>query len=124
MDRKVELMKKLIDLYEQRSFVGSFYEVPCTRMIIDDHIKQMEKQLCNELSEPVSCVDLKAKTKEESYKYFVSFYYVLHNRMCSYGNMMINTDEPISSLNTKNVELAIKKDLNALYVALINIIEQ
>lgn len=124
MDRKVELMKKLIDLYEQRSFVGNYVEVPCTRMIVDDHIKQMERQLSRELSGQTVSVDNDTKTEEESYKYFVSFYYDRRNRKNIIRNMIIDVNNPITELNIRDVENAIRRDLNAEKVVLINIIEQ
>jgi len=38
---KQELMKQLIDLYQQREFV----KLPCTKIIIDQYIKKLELKL-------------------------------------------------------------------------------
>lgn len=38
---KQELMKQLIDLYQQREFV----KLPCTQIIIDQYIKKLELKL-------------------------------------------------------------------------------
>lgn len=40
---KIDLMKKLINLYQQREFV----QLPCTQLIIDKYIKKLELMLKN-----------------------------------------------------------------------------
>lgn len=40
---KQDLMKQLIDLYQQREFV----QLPCTQVIIDQYIKKLELMLKN-----------------------------------------------------------------------------
>ncbi len=40
---KQDLMKQLIDLYQQREFV----QLPCTQIIIDQYIKKLELILKN-----------------------------------------------------------------------------
>jgi hypothetical protein len=38
---KTELMKQLLDLYEQRDFMT----IPCTQMIVDQYIRKLELKL-------------------------------------------------------------------------------
>ena len=40
---KQDLMKQLLDLYQQREFV----QLPCTQLIIDKYIKKLELMLKN-----------------------------------------------------------------------------
>ena len=40
---KQDLMKQLLDLYQQREFV----KLPCTQLIIDKYIKKLELMLKN-----------------------------------------------------------------------------
>lgn len=43
MMNKIELMKELINLYQQREFV----QLPCTQLIVDKYIKKLELMLKN-----------------------------------------------------------------------------
>lgn len=39
--RKEELMRKLIDLYDQRKYI----EIPCTQLLVDSYIRKLELML-------------------------------------------------------------------------------
>lgn len=41
MNDKIELMKKLLDLYQQSEYVT----IACSKMIVEEYIKKLESQL-------------------------------------------------------------------------------
>lgn len=38
---KIELMKQLLNLYEQREYI----EIPCTQILVDSYIRKLELKL-------------------------------------------------------------------------------